>query len=259
MSQPTAAVQLIVFGQRNRDDIAGVLKEVAAAGFPAIEAGNLYESYGEETAKRLLAENHLQVSGAHFGYGEYANEARLKAHFAYATAMGLKNLMCSGVADSKSAEGYRQSAKVFNSIGRQAVDAGMTFHYHNHAWEFDDLGGVNGMEILSSETDPALVKFNIDVFWVWYGGKDPAEFITRHAERAGYYHFKDGRRGAGADGRPRPEFLELGRGEVDLKAAMAAARQAGAQWIVAEQDSTTLPALESVTISRAYLRDVLGV
>lgn len=259
MSQPMAAVQLIVFGQRNRDDIAGVLKEVAEAGFPAIEAGNMYESYGEETTKRLLAENHLQVSGAHFGYGDYANEERLKKHIAYATAIGLKNLMCSGVADTKSAEGYKQSAKLFNAIGRQAADAGLTFHYHNHAWEFDDLGGVNGMEILSAETDPALVKFNIDVFWVWYGGKDPAEFIHTHADRAGYFHFKDGRRGTGADGKPRPEFLELGCGEVDLKAAIAEARQHGAQWIVAEQDSTALTPLESCTISRAYLRDTLGV
>lgn len=259
MAEPTASIQLIVFGRRIQDDIAGVLRDVATAGFPAIEAGNLFESYGEETARRLLRENNLQVSGAHFGYHEFSDAARLDRHFAYARALGVRNLMCSGVADSKTADGYKQTATLFNDIGKRAQDAGMVFHYHNHAWEFADLGGVNGMEILSAETDPTLVKFNIDVFWVFYGGKDPAAFITDHADRAGYFHFKDGRKVTDAEGKAHPEFLELGRGDVDLKAAMAAARQIGAQWIVAEQDSTALPHLESVTISRHYMRDALGV
>ena len=266
MTAPTTSIQLIVFGQRNQSDIAGVLNDVATAGFPAIEAGNLFESYGEETARRLLSENNLQVSGAHFGYGDYADADRLEKHIAYAQAIGLTNLMCSGVAGLKwgatieqSVEGYQESARLFNAVGKQLADVGLTFHYHNHAWEFEDLGGVNGMEILAQETDPALVKFNIDVFWLYYGQQDIAPFIAQHADRAGYFHFKDGRRVTNAEGKVHPEFLELGRGDTDLKAAITAARAAGAQWIVAEQDSTTLPHLESVTISRTYLRDVLGV
>src|SRR5262249_26252776 len=135
-------------------------------------------------------------------------------------------------------------------VGKRCADAGLTFHYHNHAWEFSDLGGVNGMEILAQETDPVLVKFNLDVFWLYYGQQDPVAFIQRHANRAGYFHFKDGRRVTDAEGKTQPEFLELGRGDVDLRAAYRAAVAAGAEWIVAEQDRTTLPHLESATISR---------
>src|SRR5689334_13497641 len=113
MAQPTASIQLIVFGPRNRDNIAGVLKDVATAGFPAFEAGNLFAMYGEETIRRLLAENNLRVSGMHLGYRDYADTARLGQHIAYAKAIGLQNLMCSGVADGKTAEGYKQSARVF--------------------------------------------------------------------------------------------------------------------------------------------------
>ena len=258
MATPTASIQLIVFGQRNRDDIAGVLADVSAAGFPAIEAGNLFDMYGEASIRALLADNGLQVSGAHFGYGEYTLPEHLDAHIAYAKAMGVKNLMCSGVADTRTVEGYRQSAKVFNEVGKRLADEGMTFHYHNHAWEFDHIDGVNGMEILSQETDPALVKFNIDVFWVWFAAQDPVAFIQKHADRAGYFHFKDGSKEVSTDGITRPVFKELGRGEVDLKAAYAAAVQVGATWIVAEQDRTELPHLEAATISRNYLKS-LGV
>lgn len=256
MSTPTAAIQLIVFGERNRTDFAGVLNDVKAAGFPAIEAGNLFAAYGEDETKRLLAENGLTVCGAHFGYGDYADEAKLTSHIAYCKAMGIRHMMCSGVADTKSIEGYKTSSALFNQIGKRLSDEGIAFNYHNHAWEFEDLGGgTDGMHILASETDPAVVKFNIDVFWVTFGGEDPAAFIRTHAKRAGYYHFKDGKKDAAGN----PVFLELGRGMVDLRGAMAAAREAGAEWIVAEQDRTELPHRESASISRAYLRDSLGI
>ncbi len=258
MATPTASIQLIVFGSRNQTDIAGVLKEVATAGFPAIEAGNMFLSYGEETSRQLLAENNLKVSGAHFGYGDYADPDKVGAHIAYAKAIGLKNLMCSGVSDTKSVQGYKDSSKLFNEIGKRLSDEGLAFNYHNHAWEFEDLGGVNGMEILAEETDPALVKFNMDVFWLYYGEQDVVGFIEKHANRAGYFHFKDGRAVVDSEGKRRPNFLELGNGEVDLKAAYAAAIATGAEWIVSEQDSTLLTPLEAATISRNYLR-TLGV
>jgi sugar phosphate isomerase/epimerase len=259
MTKPVASIQLIVFGNRPQTDFAGVLCDVAQAGYAAIEAGNLYEAHGESTALRLLADSHLTVSGAHFGYGEYSKPERLKSHILYVKAIGLKHMMCSGVADTKTVEGYRQSAKLFNEVGKNLANEGLSFNYHNHAWEFEDLGGVNGMEILSQETDPTYVKFNIDVFWVWYGGKDPVAFIRQHADRAGYFHFKDGKRENGSDGKPHPNFLELGRGDVDLKAAIAAALETNATFIVAEQDRTELTPLEAATISRTYMRDALGV
>lgn len=257
MAESTASIQLIVFGQRNRDDIAGVLQDVATAGFPAIEAGNMFQSYGEGETRRLLEINHLKVSGAHFGYGDYADAEKVSAHIAYCKAMGIRHLMCSGVADTKTVEGYKTSCKLFNEIGARLRDEGLVFNYHNHAWEFDELEGkgVNGMQIIAEETDPSLVKFNIDVFWVTFGNRNPVDFIREHADRAGYFHFKDGRKGE--DG--KPIFLELGRGYVDLKGSMEAATAAGAEWIVAEQDRTELPHLESVRISRDYMEKELGV
>ncbi|HSV74898.1 MAG TPA: sugar phosphate isomerase/epimerase [Chthonomonadales bacterium] len=255
MSQPSVAIQLIVFAERNRADFPGVLRDVKEAGFPAIEAGNLFASVGEAEARRLLDANGLTVCGAHFGYGDYADTSKLTANIAFCKAMGIRHLMCSGVADTKSVEGYRTSCRVFDEVGKRLAAEGMRFNYHNHAWEFEDLGGVNGMQILAEETDPALVGFNIDVFWVTIGGEDPAGFIRKHAARAGYFHFKDGRRKENGD----LEFLELGRGVVDLVGAMEAALEVGAEWIVAEQDRTALPHLQSATISRTYLRDKLGV
>jgi len=258
MSQPIASVQLIVFGEQSQTDFEGVLKAVHAAGFPAIEAGNLFTTHGEEETRRLLDQYQIQVSGAHFGYGEYANAEHLETHIAYAKALGIRNLMCSGVSNSKTADGYHESAQLFNQVGKRLADEGMRFQYHNHAWEFDDLGGINGMQILDAQTDPAFVKYNLDVFWIYYGHHDPVAFIEAHADRTGYFHFKDGNRTVNAEGKTVPKFMELGHGSVNLKAAYQAALAANAEWIVAEQDRTELTPAESVAISRQYLRD-LGV
>ena len=258
MATPDVSMQLIVFGQRNDNDIEGVLRDVKAAGFLAFEGGNLFKSYGEDVTRRLLDETGLRVSGAHFGYGTFVDAGELDGHIAYAQAVGLKRFMCSGVAEN-SVEGYKKSAQVFMEAGRKLADAGLSFNYHNHDWEFADLSGATGMEILAQETDPALVKFNIDVFWLHYAGQNPSEFITRHADRAGYFHFKDGREIKPLLGKRHAEFTELGRGDVDLKAAYKTALQVGAEWLVYEQDSTNLSPLEAATVSRAYLRDSLGL
>src|SRR2546427_3190846 len=139
MADPTAAIQLIVFGTRNQDDIAGVLRDVASAGYPAIEAGNLFAAHGETETRRLLDRAALEVCGAHFSYSEYADPRKLEFHIAYCKAIGIKHMMCSGVADSKSQEGYRISCRLFNEVGARLKGEGITFNYHNHAWEFEDL------------------------------------------------------------------------------------------------------------------------
>ncbi len=259
MSNPKASIQLIVFGERNHSDLPAVLGEVKQAGFDAFEAWNLFATHGENTTRELLLKHDLEISGAHFGYGEFADEEKLIANIEYCKALDISYLMCSGVADSKTAEGYSASAKLFNEIGKRASDSGISFNYHNHAWEFDDLGGINGMQILTAETDPALVKFNIDVFWVWFGYADPVAFITEHSNRAGYFHFKDGKRVLDESGITLPNFLELGTGDVDLKAAYAAAVKANAVWITAEQDRTEYVPVESATISRKYIHSALGI
>lgn len=255
---PKAGIQVIIYGQRNREDIGGVLREVAEIGFDGAETGNLFRQEGDEAKVRgFFAETGLALCGCHAGYAEYQDAVKLRENVAYLKALGGRYLMCSGVGDrSRGLAAYRDACTTFNDIGRQCRDEGVVFCYHNHAWEFEDRDGETcGMDVIQAETDPALVKFCIDVYWVQVGGQDPAEFVRRHAERGVYYHFKDG--GRHPDGKPR--FLDLGTGEVDLRAAYAAALETQPEWIVYEQDRSERTPTESVRASRAYLREQLGL
>ncbi|MBM3459989.1 MAG: TIM barrel protein [Armatimonadetes bacterium] len=255
MSRP--GIQVIIYGQRNRDDIGGVLREVAALGYAGAETGNLFRQEGDPDAVRaLFQETGLALCGCHAGYGEFQDGERLAENLAFLQAMDSRYLMCSGVGDrSRGLAAYREASRVFNEVGKRCRDAGVAFCYHNHAWEFEDReGDTCGMDVLAAETDPALVKFCLDVYWIYHGQDDPVRFIQAHADRAVYFHFKDGVRAA--DG--RAQFRELGCGEVDLKAAFAAASALQPAWIVYEQDRTDRTPTESSRVSREYLRS-LGI
>ncbi|MBU0607869.1 MAG: sugar phosphate isomerase/epimerase [Armatimonadetes bacterium] len=245
-------LQLIVYGGRQNDDLAGVLAEVKAVGYDGAETGPMYPALGTDAVINIFKDAGLALTGIHCGYGDMADEAKVKDHIAFLQAAGSRFLICSGVADNNSIAGYEASADTFNQVGQMCVDAGLVFCYHNHAWEFKPLEeGKQGIYTLIERTDPKVVKLNIDVFWVHIGGANPAAFIAQYSDRAGYYHFKDGQKTA--DGQT---FLELGRGDVDLVGAKDEALKHPLDWIVCEQDRTTLEPQVSIKQSFDYLKSI---
>jgi sugar phosphate isomerase/epimerase len=234
-------IQLIVFGKQAQTDLPGVMKSVRAAGYDGIETGNLFNQYSEADAKALFANTGLALTGMHSGFGEFEKDDRLHANVDFLNKMGAHFLMCSGVATGDGIDAYRRSAEVFNRAGEYCKAHGVTLCYHNHNWEFNRFnepgrGEVTAIHELCALTDPTLVKLCIDVYWVAVGGEDPAEFVRRYADRAAYFHFKDGEWEAGHPGKAT-RFLELGHGKVDLRSALAAALAVKPEWIVTEQDS----------------------
>jgi sugar phosphate isomerase/epimerase len=176
--------------------------------------------------------------------------------------MGAHYLMCSGVAGGDGIEAYQRSAEVFNKAGAFCKEHGVSLCYHNHNWEFTRFpkagGEVTAIHELCALTDPAVVKLCIDVYWVAVGGEDPAAFIQRYADRAAYFHFKDGLWEPGTPGKAT-KFTELGNGNVPLKAALDAALAVKPEWIVTEQDSSNgLNPGECAAVSRKYLAGVNG-
>jgi sugar phosphate isomerase/epimerase len=245
-------LQLIVYGPRPQEDLEGVLAEVKAVGYDGAETGPMYASLGTDRVMAAFRDNGLALTGIHGGYGEMMDEAKVADHIGFLKQAGSRFLICSGVQDNDTIAGYEASAETFNKVGQMCKDAGLVFCYHNHAWEFRPLeGGKQGIYTLIERTCPDLVKLNVDVFWVHIGGVSPAEFIAKYADRVGYYHFKDGHKTA--DGQT---FIELGQGDVDLVGAKDEALKHPLDWIVCEQDSSTLEAKVSVKQSFDYLKSI---
>ena len=246
-------VQLLAYGERQRENLAGVLAEVKEVGYDGAEAGGDGRGLlGAEVLTAAFRNAGLALTGIHVGYGDCADEARVRERIALLRQAGSRFLICSGVADNNALAGYEAASETFNQVGQMCLDAGLTFCYHNHAWEFQPLeGGKQGIYTLLERTCPKLVKLALDVFWLHVGGADPAEFIAAYADRAGYYHFKDGAKTP--DG---PTFIELGQGEVDLVGARDEALKHPLDWIVCEQDRSDLEPRVSIKQSFDYLKQI---
>ncbi len=249
-------IQTIVFGkERNAGDMAGVLRDVKAAGYDGAEIGNPTDTTPAKQVRALFDAAGLACCGYHTGYNTFTDLAALERIAAHLSTVGGHYLMCSGTA-GRDTNGYAASADTFNRAGAFLKARGVTLCYHNHNWEFFDLGGgEKGIHLLARHTDPELVKLCVDIYWVSCGGEDPAQFIARYADRAEYFHYKDG---TFADQKAQ-SFTELGRGQVDLKAATAAVLRQNPEWIVTEQDRTEGDPAESARISAEYARKELGI
>lgn len=128
----------------------------------------------------------------------------------------------------------RKFIEKVQEIGKKLKEKGMTFNYHNHAFEFHRLDDVkyNMMDLLINETDPECVHFIPDVAWISYGKENPAEYLKNLKGRVKVLHFKD----YIFDEEGYRRFVPLGKGLVDLKACYKTACELEIPYIMYEQD-----------------------
>ncbi len=132
----------------------------------------------------------------------------------------------------------------YNQIGEKCNAAGLRFGYHNHDFEFKEIEGQLMYDYMLNNTDPSKVFFQMDVYWVVKGGKDPVDYFNNYPGRFELLHIKD--------------ELELGRsGEVDFESIYNNAETAGAKYMIVEVERYTegLTPFESVKESYDFLND----
>lgn len=93
--------------------------------------------------------------------------------------------------DPTSLDAVRAIATRLNRRGEQITSLGRTFAYHNHNPEFVSIDGQVCMDVLVAETDPELVKLELDLGWIAVAGFDPVERLQKYAGRVIACHMKD--------------------------------------------------------------------
>jgi sugar phosphate isomerase/epimerase len=150
----------------------------------------------------------------------------------------------------------RKLAAALNRAAAKAHAAGLKFCYHNHAFEFETVDGEPLMHTLIAETDPKLVGFELDCFWVSVAGHNPADAIAHLSGRVLLLHLKD--KAADTPVRynesvPPATFKEVGHGVIDWPAVLKAADAANVEHYFVEQDQTPGDPVASLRQSFEYL------
>ncbi len=251
-------LQLYTLRDELQKDVPGTIKKVAAIGYKEVE---IYDLYGMSPAQftKLLKDSGLTAVSGHYLLN--VEKTQWEKKVAEARELGLK-YMVHAILDPeerKSLDDYKRHVELFNKIARQTHQAGMTFCYHNHDFEFKKYGGITAYDYLFKQLDPNLVQFEMDCFWVTHAGQDPVALFKKYPGRFPLLHIKDLKAGIPPsteyDAR-MGEFAEVGKGTINWKRIFAAAPQGGMKHFYVEQDFCEVPPLESVKVSYEYLHNL---
>lgn len=231
------------------EDIAASLSKVAAIGYRAVQASGL-GPIEESELVRLCQKNGLTLCATHEGGAQILEQPEKVVE-------RLRKLGCKytaypfpGGIDFASEESVAGLIARLDRAGRVLADAGQVLCYHNHHHEFRRLNGRVLLERIYAETNPRYVQGEIDTYWVQYGGGDPVAWCQRLANRLPLLHLKDFR----INRESAIEFAEIGHGNLNFPAIVAAAEAAGCEWFIVEQDTCPGDPFDSLRLSFEYIQ-----
>ncbi len=220
-----------------RDDMAkdpkGVLKQLASFGYKQIES---FE--GEQGMFWGMTNTEFRKYMDDLGMSAIASHCIISQNFEkkaeQAAEIGLRYLICPWMGPQKTMDDWKKIADNFNSLGETCKKYGLRFAYHNHAYSFYNTEGQTPQDFLMANTDPELVDFEMDIYWVATAGQSAVEYLQKYPNRFRLGHVKDRSKTVADD--VADASCDLGTGALDYSKILKAAQDAGMQYFIVEQE-----------------------
>jgi len=241
------------------NSVAATLDTIKQMGFTEIEGGGGRMS--PEEYKKLCDERGLRIPSFGAGYDQLARRGTsIDSIVNRARIFGAKYVMCSWIPHTDGVltfENAKQAVEDFNLAGKILKDNGITLCYHAHGYEFQPYEGGTLLDYIFRSTDPEYVSFEMDIFWIWFGGGDPAALLKKYGNRWKLMHLKDMKRGTKKDltGLTGGESnVPLGQGELDIPGIIREANKVGIKHFFIEDESDQV--ITQVPQSIIYLKSL---
>jgi sugar phosphate isomerase/epimerase len=268
---PAAAVQLFTVRDALGRDPRAAIRELRDIGIVEAELYGLSPTsatlFGLAPAdlKKVFADNGIRLPASHVN-GDLASPVAIGE---IARKLGLGTLIVAlpsefsgtvdgrpGMVPARSRAQLDALAEKLNRTGREYRDQGLTFGYHNHHIEFVPVDGVVPYDYLMSNTDPNLVKIELDIGWLATAGVDPVAYLRKHAGRVVSCHLKDYNPAIASDV-PQRKVVTPGAGTVDFAAVLKTMNETGVEHGYIEVDVSDDP-LGDVRRGYAHLEMLKG-
>lgn len=244
-------------------DAKGSLTKAAAMGYEDLEtygfdseAGKFY-GYKSADFKQVLDDLQLTTSSGHYDLANYyLQSSDALKRYVDQCIEGAHALNQSYITwpwmppEMRNIETFRQLIDVLNTIGEQVTQGGLGFAYHNHDFEFTDHDGEIGYDLILKNTDPDLVKLQMDMYWVKHSSKrSPKELMELQPGRFVMWHIKD-------MDKVTSDYSELGNGSIDYSEILpGAAELAGLEYYFLEQGGNfASSSMESIEQSAKFFK-----
>jgi len=230
---PSFGVQLYSVKEDMALDPKGTIRKMAEDGYDYIESfegkQGMFWGMTNREFKQYCDSLHLQVLASHC---DETKDIERKA--AEAGQIGMKYLISAWKGPQKSIDDFKRIAEGFNKAGEICRKNGIRFAYHNHDYPFRPVDGQLPMDVMLKNTDPELVDFEMDIYWVVTGGKDPKEYLRDYSGRFRLCHVKD-RLAVPLPGNANSS-CDLGKGIIDFPSVLRVAADHGMKYYVVEQE-----------------------
>jgi sugar phosphate isomerase/epimerase len=237
-------------------DVAATLDTIRLMGFAEIEGGG--GKMPPEEFKKLCDARGISIPSMGVSY-EFLNKYP-DSLASMARQLGATYVMCAWIPHKNNVLTYEDAVKAvndFNRIGEYLKGRGIIFCYHAHGYEFQPYENGTLLDYIIKNTNPQYVSFEMDIFWIQFGGGDPVALLKKYGDRWKLMHLKDMRKGAKKDltGLTGPENdVPLGTGEIDIPAILKEANKIGIKHFFIEDESNFVNA--QVPQSIAYLKSL---
>ena len=197
------AIGLQLYSVRDamRADAKATLKQVAEIGFKTLETASYGDGliYGMAPAefKKYVKDLGMKVTGAHLGGPQYTKEKHAEAMEWWKKAIedhktaGVTWMIKPSMPIPTKLSDLKVWCDYYNAVGQEVSKAGMKFGFHNHAREFEKIEGEIMFDYMVNNTDPKLVMFELDVYWVMKGGYNAVDYMKKYPSRIPVLHIKD--------------------------------------------------------------------
>lgn len=212
------------------DGLKATLEKLRTIGYENVEMACLGD-YAHQDTKATLDEFGMQTMSVHVSWPECLEQLddvleRVSTWGATYATIGMLP------PEYYDAAGLDRFITELQPVAERLRAANAWLAFHNHSIELIWVGQAPFLAQLFARTTADQLMAELDTYWLQHGGADPAQWIAAHARRVPLVHMKD--MIPTKDWQPR--FAEVGHGNLNWAAIVAASRAADVQWFIIEQD-----------------------
>lgn len=244
-------LQMYTVRDATKIDFLGTIRKVADMGYTGLELAGYFDTEAP-VLKAVLDEKGLELAASHVIIQNL--EGNFDAEADYCEAIGCPTIICPFIPSDQrqSVADWKQIAARFNVVGAKCRDRGLKFMYHHHGYDFAEVDGTTGFDVLLAELNTDLVQLEFDAFWLEDVGINCVEFYEQHHQIVPSLHLKD------MNNRNEKKDTEVGNGVLDIAGLIRAGLRHGVEWLVIEQEKYDRPPMESAELNLRNLERMLA-
>ena len=254
------------------NDVTGTLKDLGAYGYKQIESfqgdQGVFWGLRPKEFSDFLGDHGMSCISAHCD-SQFALDLKKEDEFKKmaddAASIGIKHLINPFLGNLKTIDEFKEATDGFNRLGAIANKAGLRYAYHNHHYSFKEIDGVLPQDLMMSGTDPDLVDFEMDIYWVVEANHDPVKWLEKYPNRFKLCHIKDRYEDTKVEQLKKEEPVDgdwplnvscvLGQGKIDFDKILDVAKDQGMeQWIVEQERYDEITSMEAAKADAIFMK-----